>query len=117
MANKKSAAYAPRWISYAQQILAGLNDGTRSSESDKTTYRIIARIVQTLAKGNALSDKQRTAFVESIRVRLGKPDFIWVGAIKLTRSQLVPAREFAAGLGLKARNMTPCTLAWPIWRD
>lgn len=49
--------------------------------------------LQTLAKGNALSDAQRDAFVESVRVRLGKTKFQWDGPIQLSRSQLRGARE------------------------
>lgn len=84
--------YAPRWVSFASRILDELFDGTRSSANDVLTKRVMITSLETLAKGNALSQKQADTFVESIKVRLGKPDFAWTGAIQLTRSQREGAR-------------------------
>jgi hypothetical protein len=92
----RSARYSPRWITYASRILDGLFDGDRSGRNDHTTRRIMLTSIKTLAKGNTLSDKQRAAFIDNIRIRLGKTGFVWDGPIKLTRSQLPAARELLA---------------------
>lgn len=92
-ATNKRGRNAPRWVSYASDILDDLFDGTRSTRTDAITKGIMLTSLQTLAKGNALSDAQRDAFVENIRVRLGKTHFKWDGPIQLSRSQLRGARE------------------------
>jgi len=83
----QSSRYAPRWITYASRILDGLFDNTRSRSDDLTTQRIMLSSLQALAKGLALSDKQKAAFIDNIRVRLGQTHFAWDGPIQLTRSQ------------------------------
>jgi hypothetical protein len=90
------ATYAPRWVSFASSILDDLFDGTRSHASDLTTQRIMTTCLKTLAKGNALSEKQTETFLENIRVRLGRPDFDWSGRIQLSRSQRPHARVLLA---------------------
>ena len=89
----KSSGYAPRWISFASDILDDLYDGSRSARTDGITKGVMLTCLQTLAKGNALSEAQRDAFVENVRVRLGKTNFRWVAPIQLSRSQLRGARE------------------------
>lgn len=96
-----SSTYAPRWISFASRILDGLFDGTRSMADDLTTSRIMLTSLKTLAKGRALSDKQKAVFIDSIRIRLGKSDFDWHGPVKLTRSQTAGANSLLLHLCTK----------------
>lgn len=93
---KQSTGYTPRWIPFISQILDGLFDGDRSGRNDQTTRRIMLTCLRTLAKGNALSEKQCAAFIDNIRIRLGRSDFQWQGPIKLTRSQVPAARQLLA---------------------
>ena len=93
---KKSTGYTPRWITFFSQILDGLFDGERSRHNDQTTQRIMLTCLRTLAKGNALSEKQSAVFIDNIRIRLGRSDFQWQGSIKLTRSQMPAARQLLA---------------------
>jgi hypothetical protein len=92
-AANKPGRYAPRWVSYASAILDDLYDGSRSARTDGITKGIMLTCLQTLAKGNALSDAQRDAFVENVRVRLGMTNFSWEGPIQLSRGQLRGGRE------------------------
>lgn len=93
---KQSTGYTPRWITFVSQILDGLFDGERSGHNDQTTQRIMLTCLRTLAKGNALSEKQSAVFIDNIRIRLGRSDFQWQGTIKLTRSQMPAARQLLA---------------------
>ena len=97
-----SSGYAPRWITYASRILDGLFDNTRSRADDLTTQRIMLSSLQALAKGLALSEKQKAAFIDNIRVRLGKPQFAWDGPILLTRSQMPGAQSLLMRLCTEA---------------
>lgn len=58
--------------------------------------------LQALAKGLALSEKQKAAFIDNIRVRLGKPQFAWDGPILLTRSQVPGAQSLLMRLCTEA---------------
>jgi hypothetical protein len=89
----QSSRYAPRWITFASRILDGLFDGTRSRADDLVTQRIMLSSLQALAKGLALSEKQKAAFIDNIRVRLGETRFAWSGPIQLTRSQVRGAQH------------------------
>ncbi|GAA4003969.1 hypothetical protein [Sphingomonas humi] len=68
---------------------------------DLTTSRIMLTSLKTLAKGRALSEKQKAVFIDSIRIRLGKSDFDWHGPVKLTRSQTAGANSLLLDLCTK----------------
>ncbi|HEX5237289.1 MAG TPA: hypothetical protein VFW39_02345 [Sphingomicrobium sp.] len=100
-APKNPRAYAPRWVTYISAILDGLYDNTRSVAADSKTRMITLTCLKTLAKGNALSEAQKVAFIGNIRKRLGKDEFEWTAPIKLNRGQLDAARDLLARLEAK----------------
>lgn len=105
MKNNKNA---PRWIALIEAVISTFNDGTFTTDSDKTTAQIIESCRKRLASGSSLTTKQSAALTEAIRLRADS-DFVWDGEIKLDRNQISYARKsapwFFAGTTAKAPEL------------
>lgn len=84
-----------RWLSLLRKVLEHCqNDVSLSPATNDETFKRAMGWLEKLMKGDPLSPKQATNFIDSIQKRVpGKSDFTWSGPIVLTAKQIMDEKK------------------------
>lgn len=105
MKNKRN----PQWLTLIDKVADTWNDNFRSERSNRKDQQVMIGCLDRLLAGKALSENQKKAFMQSIRLRVSGDyvDFQWEGHIMLTRHQRTHAKRNGVEDAIRAKTAAP----------